>query len=359
MRFDAVRRVVADALASHTFPGIVLLVEHEGQEILKIVEGFRQIDPVQGEAMSEDTLFDLASLTKPLATAILTLRHFSAQGLSLDLPLGDFIPALPSATARLTIRSLLLHTSGLPPVPGIYTSFPRAVQDPERARRRLYSLEPVTPAKARVTYSCTGYQFLGEVLRRRTGRALSELYREEVTRPLEILELLYNPGAGLRDRCAATEYCSFRGRWIRGEVHDENAWCMGGDAGNAGLFGSARAILRLLSLFSADGKVNGYEVLRPEVLSEMTTSATDGMNERRSCGFMLASPDCPAGPFASRMSFGHTGFTGTSIWVDPERRLTVVALTNRVHFGRDNTAESIRAFRRALHSEIFRTVDGG
>lgn len=347
--------LISSALSERCFPGIVLIAERRGLRLLSHTAGRRQTEP-SAEVMTEDTIFDLASMTKPLATAILTMRLLETEGISIDRPLGSFLPEVAEATRSLALRSLLLHTSGLPATPGIYTKFASARQDRELARSYLYSVEPVAPEGRQVIYACTGYLFLGEVLRRCTGRGLGELFHDWVAAPLGLEDLLFSPPVELRPRVAPTEHCAFRGRWIRGEVHDENAWCMGGEAGNAGLFGSAAAVARLAGLFLHSGAVDGIQVLRPESVALMTTCGTTGFPERRSCGFMMGYPGCAAGPLAGAFSFGHTGFTGTSLWIDPERELIVVALTNRVHYGREQTAEAIRAFRRALHGEIFRAL---
>lgn len=350
-----IESLISTALSDRCFPGIVFVAEQRGRRLLGHTAGHRQIEPAI-EAMSEDTIFDLASMTKPLATALLVMRLLEAEGISLDAPVGSFLPEVAEATRPLALRSLLLHTSGLPATPGIYEKFVSARQDPELTRSCLYAVEPIGPEGRQVIYACTGYLFLGEVLRRCTGRSIGELFRDWVAAPLEIDDLLFSPPEELRPRIAPTERCAFRGRWIRGEVHDENAWCMGGEAGNAGLFGNAAAVVRLATLFLHDGAVDGVQVLRPESVALMTTCGTEGLHERRSCGFMMGYPECAAGPLAGARTFGHTGFTGTSLWVDPERELIVVALTNRVHYGRERTAEAIRAFRRQLHGEIFRTL---
>ncbi|HUX21477.1 MAG TPA: serine hydrolase domain-containing protein, partial [Spirochaetia bacterium] len=305
-RLDA---IINSAISDRVFPGIVLLVEQKGIPIVEIVRGKRQVEPTS-EAMSADTIFDLASLTKPLATALLILSYLEREGIPMTTRLGDLLPEVAPASRPLTIRSLLLHISGLPAVPGIYTTLGRPVQDPEAGRAILFALEPVVPPETQVLYACTGYLMLGEILRKQTGREIGELYREWISGPLGLEDLLFLPPAGLRPRIAATENCAFRGRWIRGEVHDENSWCMGGQAGNAGLFGSAASIAGLLSLFSNEGAVGGVQLLRPETMKLMTQCATPGMNDRRSFGYITGWEGCPAGPLAPEGSFGHTGFTG-------------------------------------------------
>ncbi len=338
---DGVEAVVEQGIVDGTFPGAVVLIEKKGKVALSVVRGDRQIEPVR-EPMSPDTLFDLASLTKPLATAPLALL-VAAQGIDLDGRLGRYLPGLCAESRDLTLRQLLLHTSGLAAVPDLYTAFadPTAV-DREAAERLLLSRRPQRPPGTEVVYSCTGYQLLGLLLRRVTGLPLGELFRTVIAEPLGLArELLFNPPEP--GRCAATERCPWRGRWIRGEVHDENSWCLGGEAGNAGLFGTAAAVLRLLGVLA-----------EADQFRQMRTSFTDGLNRRRAIGFMMHDAEAPVGPLFSRDSFGHTGFTGTSVWVEPAAELSVVALTNRVHLGRAGTQEKLVAFRRALHEAALR-----
>lgn len=186
-----------------------------------------------------------------------------------------------------------------------------------------------------------------------TDTRLGTLFRTTVTDSCGIQDLFFQPPLEIRPRIAATEHCSWRKRWIRGEVHDENSYCLGGDGGNAGLFGAAASVLELLSIFGAEGHVKGVRLLSIDSVRQMSSCLTQGMGERRSIGFLMQDDGCPVGPKFSRSSFGHTGFPGTSIWVDPEKRLKIVTLTNRVHLGRESTDAKIREFRKTLHSAIY------
>jgi len=333
-----------------TFPGIVLLVEKAGKVTLSLVKGSRQLHP-QPEAMTGDTLFDLGSITKPLATAVLTLRVCEQEGIGLERELGDFIPEIAPASGEITLAQLLLHTGGLPPDPLLYKEFPddRSV-DRRRAVARLLAIVPETPPGTEVIYSCTGYLMLGLFLERVTNTRLAKLFCTAVAEPCGIQDLFFQPPLEIRSRIAATEHCSWRGRWIRGEVHDENSWCLGGDGGNAGLFATAEGVLELLSIFDSPGQVRGVRLLSTDSVGRMSSCQSQGMGERRSIGFRMQDGGSPVGPLFSRSSFGHTGFPGTSIWIDPQKQLKIVALTNRVHLGREATDGKIREFRRVLHS---------
>jgi len=239
------------------------------------------------------------------------------------------------------------------PEPDLYKAFadPESI-DRELATARLLNETPHEPPGTSVVYSCTGYLILGVALERIYGVRLGKLFTEVVTRPAGIDDLLFNPDSRLAARSAATEYCAWRKRWIRGDVHDENSYAMGGDGGNAGLFGTARSVMSLLSLFDFHGVVHGHRLLSEEKTRLLCTSSTDTLGVRRAIGFRMQDTDAPMGEAFSRESFGHTGFTGTSVWLDPERGLKVVLLTNRVHAGREQTREAILRFRRVIHSAV-------
>lgn len=344
--------IIERGMEDGTFPGAVVLVEKGGRTVLSVVRGERQVHPAR-EPMSADTLFDLASLTKPLATAPLVLAVCAREGIDLAERLARFLPELPDETGEITLLQALLHVGGLPPVPDLYTGFPEADRaDAAAAERLLLSRRPQARPGTEVIYSCTGYQLLGVFLKRVTGLRVGELFRTFFAEPCGFADLLFRPGAEDRRRAAATEWCAWRKRWIRGEVHDENSWCLGGDAGNAGLFGSAAAVMRWISVLRSGASPGGVRLLPEERARLMRTSLTEGLNRRRAVGFMMHDSEAPVGPTYGADSFGHTGFTGTSVWVEPALDLTVVILTNRVHLGREGTAQKIVAFRRGLHAAV-------
>ncbi|MFO8065622.1 MAG: serine hydrolase domain-containing protein [Spirochaetia bacterium] len=386
------------------FPGAAVLVSVGGEPVFeRFLGGYRadqrhKSDPLdEGSYVVTDssllpgphTLFDLASLTKPLACALITLRHMERGRLSVRTPLGEVLPGLPPDTQAIRVGELLTHTGGLPAVPGLerlieptrgsYRSgggLPSR-DEVERARRGLYAVEPDVTPGTRVLYSCTGFLLLGELLAHLGGKSLATLFAEAGSSeagpnsgvgPGSRFTIGYLPPATERYRCAPTEDDPWRGRRIHGEVHDENAYALGGAAGNAGLFGTLHAVHEhILRMW---GSVIGVErsdaLLTPETarrsVSEQTASSGSGsgsgpgsgagsrsVSERRGWGVQLPSPEWTAETGLSPRSFGHTGFTGTSFWVDPDRSLVIVALTNRVYYGREQTDQSIRRFRTALH----------
>lgn len=307
------------------------------------------------EKMSVDTVFDLASLTKPLATAPLALHVFRKEKIKLSTELGTFFSQLSPPAKKITLFQLLTHTSGFPPVPGIYKLFnAESLIDQNRALDHLFSLKPVIPPGSDILYSCTGYIYLTQVIQAVTGRKISGLYREIIAEPMELKSMFFKPPAEIRHRTAATEFCKWRRRWIRGEVHDENSFCLDGEGGNAGLFGNMEEIAAYFSILSNEGAYGGRQILSPETVSLMISLQAEKNGSRRTACYTMQSKDSFAGGSFSSTAYGHTGFTGTSVWTDPECRLTVIVLTNRVHLGRENTANKIKEFRTKFHSAVFR-----
>jgi CubicO group peptidase (beta-lactamase class C family) len=175
-----------------------------------------------------------------------------------------------------------------------------------------------------------------------------------VADPLELRYTRFAPVPETIQECATTEWCPWRRRWLRGEVHDEGAYCLAGVAGNAGLFSTLDEVVTLADVFRRNGRGRRpgggqIQLIAPALMAAATRSYTDGMAQRRGLGVQLNSPDAAGGRAFPRSSYGHTGFTGTSFWIDPDRDLLVVALSNRVHFGREKTADAIKRFRHELH----------
>lgn len=350
--------MIQEAIRDETFPGIVLLVRKEGRTILSIAEGARRLYPFR-EEMRRDTLFDLASMTKPLATTVVALSVMESEHISPKQSIGRFLPELTGRTREITIHQLFTHTSGLPPVPEIYRLFETEDDiDREQALGHLLSLEPEREPGEQVIYSCTGYMILTQLLQRVTGETLDHLFSTLVTGPGRLRDLLFNPlkerTQGLRENIAVTEHCPWRGRWIKGEVHDENSYCLGGIGGNAGLFGTAESVMEFAGLFLSGGLLNGKRILSEGSVRMMTESQTGPLSPKRAFGFLVQDTDAFAGPCFSSRAFGHTGFTGTSLWIDPELGMEAVILTNRVHHGRFVNIEKIRSFRKRIHTALVR-----
>jgi serine-type D-Ala-D-Ala carboxypeptidase len=323
------------------FPGAVGLVRDSGRELSVVARGHAVVTP-EVISVTPETIFDLASLTKTLATTLLILMEAEAGRLALDDPVVTHVPEFGGSDRRdVTLRHLLTHTSGLP------KWFPLYVDpgDPARCATVASALGalPLEYEKGtRVVYSDPNFILLGLVLERIAGRPLDALFAERVAGPLGLTRTGYRPSPELRAEIAATERgnaferrmcgdeCARFDGWrtdvIWGEVHDGNAYFLGGVAGHAGLFGTASEAARIAEQF-----LPGSVLLR-ESLGLVRTNFTPGLEEHRSLGWQLAStPESAAGPSLAPESFGHLGFTGTSVWVDPLRERVYVLLTNRVH----------------------------
>ena len=310
-----------------------------------------------GPRTSADSLFDLASLTKLFSgTALLAL--FDARAIALDDPIVTVIPEFAGRDlrrAQTTFRQLLTHSSGLP----AHVNF----RDELGARavvNRVCSTPLVYAPGTDVIYSDLGFMLVGEAIARLTRKPLEIALREIVMEPLGMTDVMFRPSGGLIDRIASTENDAWRGRLLRGEVHDENCWAMGGVAGHAGLFGSASSVADLAETYRLGGTLGTSVVLqRPTAMLAVRDHArsVDGEERRGLAWALKVSDSSSCGRRFSMKSFGHTGYTGTSVWVDPSRALAVVLLTNRVNVSRD--PEKIRALRIAVHDAIAESLESG
>ncbi len=348
-----IEELIEENIHDETFPGMVLIIEKDGKKIFEKCAGLTSVE--EGRPMSPDTLFDLASLTKPLATTPTLLALLEGESLGFDRKVSYFLGDVNDRMGDITLSQLMTHTSGLPPVPEIFRLFRSESEiNEEKALARLYSLIPEKEPGTEVIYSCTGYILLTQIIRKIAGCSLKSAFRRLIIEPSGIEDLLFTPGPEDKERCAPTEYCPWRKRALKGEVHDENSWCLGGEGGNAGLFGTAEAVTAISDMFLHEGVLRGKQLLKPEHAALMRTPQNGSVRPPRAFGFLTQCDDSFAGPGFSRKAFGHTGFTGTSLWIDPDRRLKVTAFTNRVHYGRDYTAEKIKKFRFDLHQAILK-----
>ena len=337
LAMDAVRAAV-DAGVGTVCTACVVRVERAGATAT-YAAGTLCPDPTVGpDAPCEpDSLFDLASLTKLATTAIL-LSFVRERLLTLDTPLRELVPDFRGGKKDdVTLAQVLTHTAGLLWWKPLWTEARSIEEATWLAARESLAGDPGT-----FTYSDLGYLMLTSGLARAGGAPFDALVRDRVGGPVGAETLAFGPREP--ERCAATEVDeSIRHRRVRGEVHDENAYAIGGVAGHAGLFGTAADVAAVARVFR-DGAVIGNDLAR---LARQEHAR--GENARRGLGLALRAPNGPmTGERFSLDSFGHTGFTGTSLWVDPLRDLTVVLLTNRVYFGRANDEATYR-FRVAVH----------
>ena len=311
-------------------PCAVLHVRHKGAIVCEAALGKLAPDAA---AATPDAIFDLASLTKiAIGTAMLALNDM--RRLALDDPIATLFSSFAGRDARrerVTFRHLLAHTSGLPPSVNA-----RGESSAERVIERVCATPLINGPGERVVYSDCGFILLGEAVSRLAGVPLPFALQKVVFDPLGISSCGYRPAAALAEHIVCTEREAWRGRLLRGEVHDETCWSMGGVAGHAGLFGTAADVATLAELYRNTGSGNGRRVLLRSSALKAVREQANSDGERRGLAWALKSTDeRPWGASLSRASYGHTGYTGTSVFVDPERAVTIVLLTNRVFFSRD------------------------
>jgi serine-type D-Ala-D-Ala carboxypeptidase len=364
-------RTFEKALAKGVFSGAQLLAAIGNYPVLSGVWGRMRSG---GDPVTPATRFDLASLTKPLVTAPLVLTAVAREMVSLDDTLARFFPVdlVPPEKRRITIGHLLAHSSGLTAYRPFYL---KLMESPSEERQNaLVSMIMDMPLDSAPgtedVYSDLGFMLLGIILEKLFETGLDRIAEDVLFRPLAIDELHFErlktgsnpeilpaPGGGSRNvHFASTELCPWRKRILTGEVDDENAWCLNGVGGHAGLFGTASGVFALLSFLRGihDGKIENP--LWPSRLVRHFWTRT-GIPENSSWCLGYDTPsvvNSSAGSHFSGNSIGHLGFTGTSFWLDLDRRISVILLTNRVHPSRQN--ESIRKFRPLVHDIVMEAL---
>jgi CubicO group peptidase (beta-lactamase class C family) len=348
--FAGVDRLLEDFRERGAFPGGVLAVGHRGALVHLRPFGRLTYD-ADAPPVTAGTLYDLASLTKVVATTTMAMILVDEGRLDLDRPVRELLPGFQGpGKETVTVRHLLTHSSGLQAIAPLY----KEVQGREAYRERVLALDLVYPAGSRSVYSDPGIILLGEILEQAAGQPVEAFVRERVFEPLGMRDTRFRPPAGLRPRIAPTEFDPWRGRLVHGEVHDENAFALGGVAPHAGLFGTAGDLARFAQMLLNGGVLDGRRIVSRETV-EMFTRRAGIPGSDRALGWDTKSAEgSSAGSLLSARSFGHTGFTGTSIWIDPERQLFVVLLTNRVHPTRENNL--IREVRPAVADAVARAL---
>ena len=322
---DSLRLVLDAAVRDSAFPGAIAVVGTSAGTLATVAAG--RLDWGGTVAPSDRTLWDLASLTKVIGTTTAIMQLVAAERVHIDAPVQRYLPQwmVPNAD-RVTIRHLLLHTAGLRAHRPLYTE----TTDPAGAKALVYATPLDTMPGARTLYSDLGIVLLGEVIESVTGERLDAYLRREVFEPLGMHDTMFNPPASLLDRIAPTEVDPWRGRHVHGEVHDENAFRLGGVAPHAGLFSTAHDLARFARMYLNGGVLDSTRVLDPATIA-LFTRAADRSFSTRALGWDTPDGRNSAGRLMSDRAFGHTGFTGTSIWIDPAADVFVLLLTNRVN----------------------------
>jgi beta-glucosidase-like glycosyl hydrolase/CubicO group peptidase (beta-lactamase class C family) len=353
---EEVENVVKKAVAERATPGAVFLIARRGKIVAEKAVG--SLDYGEKAARtSVDTLYDLASLTKVVVTTTLAMIGYERGLLDLDAPVARYLPEFQGGEKdRVLVKDLLAHSGGLLWWTDLYRQ--HEGKTPAEAKRgylaTIFELPLDYPPRSKMVYSDLGILLLGEILERITGKGLEALANEEIFTPLGMDETRYRPQASLLPRIAPTEQDPWRGRMVHGEVHDENAHGLGGVAPHAGLFSTARSLGRFAQMMLNGGAYGGRRLLNPETIALFTRRAELVPGSSRALGWDTPSPPSSAGAFFSASSYGHTGFTGTSLWIDPERELFVILLTNRVHPTRENS--KITELRPAFHDAVQKAI---
>ncbi len=344
-------------LEEGVYPGAVLLVGRKGKVLFLQAVGHASIRPAMVK-MREDTIFDLASLTKPLATALAVMKLVDKGVLHLESPLKDLLPAkVPMDKASITLRQLLSHSAGLPD----WKPFYREVQDMDRKTRKQKVWQLILETKLvhspgqKALYSDLGYMLLEWLVEASSGKSLPDFVGPYFYEPLGLKRTFFQEtDAPIKfdlDQYAATEDCPWRGKVVQGVVHDENAYTMGGYSGHAGLFSTAPEVHVLCHTLLEHYQGKRNDLLSPFTAKSFLSPQCKPMGTTWALGWDTPSPTgSSAGQHFSSSSVGHLGFTGTSIWMDLKKELIVVLLTNRIHLSRKN--EKIRIFRPYLHDLI-------
>ena len=357
---DEISRYLAERIDAGDFPSAVYLIAERGRVVFADALGNAVVEPQKIPA-TRDTIYDLASLTKPLVTGLLCARRIETGELMLDASVSNYLPEFAQTDKQaITVSQLLTHTSGLPAWRPLSIL---AEGEPDRTLSAIANLELESKPGTRVVYSDLGFIVLGLLLERLTSTSLAELTQNEIFQPLNLKHTFFNPEAAMQTGIAASEtgncyereMCGenvanaekhWRQELIWGKVHDGNAHFLGGAAGHAGLFSTARETLALATQFISEQT----RLLKPETCALFRKNLTSGLAEARSFAWQLAeTKDSAAGPDLPRDSFGHSGFTGTSCWIDPQHERVFILLTNRTH-ARALPFMNINSVRRRFHS---------
>jgi serine-type D-Ala-D-Ala carboxypeptidase len=364
---QSISDMLAERIEAGDFPSAVYVVAEAGRVRFADALGDAVREP-EVRVATFGTVYDLASLTKPLVTGMLLALLVERGAVGLDAAVSEYLPEFGAGDKRaVTVRHLLTHTSGLPAWQPLYLS--------AGADRVLETIaaQPLERAPGeRVVYSDLGFITLGLLAQSVTNTQLADLARREIFEPLELRRTFFNPEKAIQAEVAACESggnsyergmcetqpgagrAQWRERTIWGEVHDGNAYFLGGAAGHAGLFADARETLRLASQFLPGTTA----LLDPDTCRLFRTNMTEGLNEARSFGWQLAAtPESTAGPRLPPEAFGHLGFTGTSCWLDPTTERVFILLTNRTH-ARALPFVNINGVRRRFHTLAVEALEG-
>jgi CubicO group peptidase (beta-lactamase class C family) len=343
--------LIEQSIRRRAFPGASISIGYKGSLIYQ--KAFGKFDYSQnGKPVTTTTLYDLASLTKVVAATTLAMQLCESGDLKLEFPVSRFYPSFTGgARERITIKHLLTHTSGLP----AHLAFYKDTQGKSEFVKRILTTPLEYEPGAKMIYSDLGVILLGDILEKITAKPLDVLAHSRIFAPLGMDHTLFKPGGQLKAQIAPTEKDPWRDRLIQGEVHDENAYAMGGVSAHAGLFSTSGDLAIFCQMLLNGGVYNHHRLVKRSTLEQFVARQEFPPGSSRALGWDTPSEGSSAGSLLPSTSFGHTGFTGTSIWVDPTRQLFIILLTNRVCPTRENNA--ILEVRRQVADAVVRAVE--
>ena len=337
-RFTGIDRVIEEEIAKGNFPGAVVLVGQQDNIVYWQAFGNEVVDPCD-EPAGKNTIFDLASMTKPIATAASIMILRDRKAIQLDDDVSKYLPAFAcNGKEHVRIEHLLTHTSGLP----AYTNAAELKEQfgspcPDKVIEKICALEAVSKPGEEFRYSCLGYITLARIIETVSGKSIGDFCRKNIFAPLGMKDTTYNPPEAWEQDIAAAEVID--GLALRGTVHDPLARLMAGLSGNAGLFSNAYDLSIYCRMLLNGGKWHGKRILSPEAVTLLTAERMHG----RACGFDVNSTYAwVKGSYAPEQAFCHTGYTGTSIVCDPASKTFIIILANRVHPNDDGTTKPVR-----------------
>ncbi len=347
--FEETKKLLEGFIADKAFPGAALVVGYQGSVVLDEEAGSLDYSP-KSAAVTQDTIYDMASLSKAVGTTTAAMMLAESGRLLLNAPVQDYLPEFRGPNKeKVRVQNLLTHSAGLPAFLPLYKDHKGYQEVLNAVLETPLVYEPGT----KTTYSDLGMILLGEIISRTAGMPLDQFLARRVFGPLGMKSTFYNPPKGLLERIAPTENDPWRKRVVRGEVHDENAYAMGGVAGHAGLFSSARDLAVFAQMMLNGGLYDHRRYILPDTIARFTT-AQGGADSGRSLGWGKPLQSSWTGRAFSTAAYGHTGFTGTMMWIDPGRKMFVILLTNRVHPSREN--QKIERARREICESVVRAL---
>jgi len=326
-RLAKIDHVVMRGIQAGGYPGASVVVGRKGAAVWQ--RGFGRLDWSDESAAVDPTesIYDLASLTKVVGTTTALMILYDEGKIHLDDPVSKYVPEFAGGEKDLvTLRLLLEHRSGLPAGRDLW----RIALSPEEARQAVIETPLAYHPDQFFEYSDLGADMLGFVVEAASGQRLDQFLADHVWKPLGMDDTFFKPADSLRVRIAPTEVNPPRGYPLRGEVHDENAFALGGIAGHAGLFSTASDLAVFAQMMLNGGQYSGTRIIADSTVTLFTTRAA----RTRALGWDTCAGDGSCGKYLSERAYGHTGFTGTSLWIDPDRDMFVILLTNRVHAAR-------------------------